>query len=127
MMRVNIILFVKDQEISTRFYEKVFLKKPTLNVPGMTEFEISKQCVLGLMPENGIKNILKDKIHDPEESNGISRCELYLTIENPELYIRNVVEAGGELISPYQKRSWGDNAGYVKDSDGHIIAFAMKI
>lgn len=50
-MKCNFILYVRDQEASTGFYIAVLAMEPILNVPGMTEFELSSDCVLGLMPE----------------------------------------------------------------------------
>ena len=52
-MRTNIILYVA----------------PVLNVPGMTEFRLNEETVLGLMPSAGIKRLLGDKLPDPCEKN----------------------------------------------------------
>ena len=65
-MKSHFILYVANQEKSTRFYEIVFAQKPTLNVPGMTEFELNEGSVLGLMPSQGIKKLLGDKLPDWE-------------------------------------------------------------
>ena len=47
-MRANIILFVSDQEASARFYEAVLMMRPSLNVPGMTEFKLNEGLYWGL-------------------------------------------------------------------------------
>ena len=125
-MKVNFILFVSDQASSTLFYSEILNKKPQLEVPGMTEFELGEGIVLGLIPENGVKKILGDTISNPEKNNGESRCELYLSVEDPEVFIERSIKAGAILLSPFQKRNWGDSAGYVKDRDGHVIAFAKN-
>ena len=57
-MKINFILFVHDQDLSTRFYSEALAMKPSLYVPGMTEFTLGTDCVLGLMPESGIKRII---------------------------------------------------------------------
>ena len=57
MKTVEFILYVSDQVRSTKFYGKLLDLTPTLNVPGMTEFHLSKTVKLGLMPESGISNI----------------------------------------------------------------------
>ena len=57
-LKTNIILYVKDQEWSTDFYSHVLAMQPTLHVPGMTEFTLNEVCILGLMPESGIKKLL---------------------------------------------------------------------
>ncbi|MES2765138.1 MAG: VOC family protein [Bacteroidota bacterium] len=123
---VEIILYVHDQKQSAEFYGKIFRKAPDLDVPGMTEFILSENCTLGLMPNNGIAKILQDKTPHPESGNGIPRCELYLRVENIEREFENAKSCGATEISPILPRNWGDNVCYFADSDGHIIAFAEK-
>ena len=119
-----IILYVADQERSKQFYETILSKKPLLHVPGMTEFQISDDFLLGLMPENGIAKILGNKTQHPEKGNGIPRCELYLIVEAPQAALQMALDAGAKKISDTELRSWGDTVAYCSDPDGHIIAFA---
>lgn len=126
MNEVEFIIYVKDQEMSREFYEWLLNIKPVLNVPGMTEFKLSENVKLGLMPENGISKIIMDKLPHPNSGNGIPRCELYLKVNNPVEYIARGIECGGREISEFQDRDWGDSVGYISDLDGHIIAFAEK-
>ncbi len=123
----EIILYVEDQQRSTAFYTKLLRKNPVLNVPGMTEFELSQTCKLGLMPNSGIAKILSDKTPHPQTGNGIPRCELYLIVKDLEIEFENAKQAGAKLISPPEDRDWGDRVCYFADPDGHIIAFAIKI
>ncbi len=125
-MICNFILYVRDQDASTEFYRRVLGLEPHLHVPGMTEFQLSSACVLGLMPEKGIKRLLGATIEDPERTNGIARAEVYLTVEYPEVFLERAIAAGGRLLSPLEPRNWGDKAGYIADSDGHVIAFAAR-
>jgi hypothetical protein len=90
----------------------------------MTEFRLGPSCVLGLMPEAGIRRLLGDRLPDPALARGIPRAELYLTVEDPGAYLRRAVAAGGKELSPVVRRDWGDDAGYCLDLDGHVIAFA---
>ena len=124
---VETILYVNDQETSSKFYQNIFRKAPDLNVPGMTEFNLSDNCKLGLMPNKGIAKILADSTPHPDSGNGIPRCELYLWIENIQLEFENATKSGAKLISPIIDRDWGDRVCYFSDPDGHIIAFAEKI
>ncbi len=124
---IQIILYVNDQNASANFYQKIFRKKPELNVPGMTEFKLSENCKLGLMPNQGIAKILGNKIPHPEQGNGIPRCELYLYIQNIQDEFNNALSAGAKIISPIAARDWGDTACYFSDPDGHILAFAEKL
>lgn len=71
-MKIHFILFVKNQSQSVSFYTQLLDLKPNLDVPGMTEFSIDSNVILGIMPEKGIKKILENNISDPEQSNDIS-------------------------------------------------------
>lgn len=123
----EIILYVADQQKSRDFYSIILNKKPSLDVPGMTEFTLTESLKLGLMPENGIAKILLDKTPHPNSGNGIPRCELYIVIENLEETYNLAVKAGAKEISNIQDRDWGDRVGYLADFDGHIIAFAKRM
>jgi len=123
----QIILFVENQEISSDFYQQLFRTNPSLKVTGMTEFTISENLKLGLMPNEGIARILGKVIPHPADGNGIPRCELYLYVEDLELEFANAIKCGAKLVSDIQERNWGDNVCYFADPDGHIIAFAKKI
>lgn len=123
----EIILYVADQQKSRDFYSIILNKKPSLDVPGMTEFTLTESLKLGLMPENGIAKILSDKTPHPSSGNGIPRCELYILIDNLEETYNQAVKAGAKEISSIQDRDWGDRVGYLADFDGHIIAFAKRL
>jgi hypothetical protein len=118
------ILYVADQKLSDQFYEIVLQVLPTLNVSGMTEFTLFENCKLGLMPEDGIAKIITPQAPHPKTGSQIPRCEIYLRVENSQLYIERALENGAKDISPFQLRDWGENVGYVADLDGHILAFA---
>ena len=123
---VEIILYVKDQEKSALFYEQLLAQKPTLHVPGMTEFNLNANCKLGLMPNNGIAKILSDTMPHPETGTGIPRCELYLSVNDLHSAYANAIAAGAQPISPIMERNWGDTVCYFADFDGHVIAFAQQ-
>lgn len=121
------VLYVKDQESSTRFYSEVFSIKPRLNVPGMTEFQVSHQAVLGLMPEKGIKRLLGPSLPDPELASGTPRAEVYLLVSDPKTLYENAIKCGAKSLSPLSSRDWGHEAAYCLDPDGHVLAFARKL
>ena len=125
--KINPILYVEDQEISTVFYTKVLRQNPVLNVPGITEFRLPENFPLGLMPNTSIAEILNGKTPMPQSGMGIPRCEIYLYVENIEAELVNILQNSIELISGLEERNWCDNAFYFSDPDGHIIAFASKI
>lgn len=122
----EIILYVKDQQKSTDFYQKVLRKQADLNVPGMTEFIINDFSKLGLMPNVGIAKIITPSLPHPDLGNGIPRCELYFIVENLQEEYQNIKNLGAKIISETEERNWGDTAFYFSDLDGHVIAFAEK-
>lgn len=121
-----IILYVSDQVKSRDFYRAILGKEPFLDVPGMTEFEMNKCTLLGLMPEEGIAKILGNKTPDPKSGNGIPRCEIYFSVKDVDTSFQKFIENGGVSISPPEIRNWGHNVAYGADPDGNIIAFASE-
>ncbi|BDD10817.1 hypothetical protein FUAX_32490 [Fulvitalea axinellae] len=127
MKEIEFILYVADQEKSKRFYEQLFQMKPSLDVPGMTEFRLSDSVKLGLMPENGIAKIIGEKMPHPNKGAGIPRCELYLKVDEAKEYLERGIKFGGNKIDDLKDRDWGDKVGYISDIDGHIIAFCESV
>lgn len=125
-MLINFILYVRDQARSREFYAIALGKAPVLDVPGMTQFELGSGCVLGLMPEKGIKKLLPD-LPDPEAGRGGARAELYLHVGEPVLCHARALAAGARELSPLEPRGWGDKAAYCLDPDGHVLAFAAPL
>ncbi len=121
------ILYVANQQASTDFYEKLFRQKADLNVPGMTEFRLSDTCKIGLMPNDGIAKILKDKTAHPKTGHGIPRCELYFYVADVATEYDNALALGAKEISGIENRDWGDKVCYFADLDGHVIAFAERL
>ncbi len=126
-MRIHFILYVNDQLRSTSFYSTLLGLEPTLNVPGMTEFELPGGSVLGLMPENGIAKIISGRLPHPSTANGTPRCELYLVVTDLTAAYERAILAGARLIDGTKDRDWGHRAAYFADPDGHIIALAYQI
>jgi len=125
IFKQHFILYVKDRARSTQFYKNVLGIEPSLDVPGMTEFELPGGSIIGLMPEAGIKKLLNGKTEDPSAANGIPRCEIYLLVDDPQYYYDSALQNGALEISPLSLRDWGHRAAYCADPDGHILAFAI--
>jgi catechol 2,3-dioxygenase-like lactoylglutathione lyase family enzyme len=123
-MIAHTILYVSDQKRSRDFYSKILGQNPTLDVPGMTEFQLSENHVLGLMPEAGIKRLLGPVLG--EFASGSPRVELYLRVSNPEEMYAKALESGATQLSPILNRDWRDRAGYVMDHDSNVLAFAAR-
>ena len=118
------ILYCSDQKRSRDFYTTILMRSPTLDVPGMTEFQLTDDVKLGLMPEAGIAKILQDKTPLPASGTGVPRCELYLYVDDVQRSYDRALAAGAREVSAPSLRDWGDTVGYVADPDGHIVAFA---
>lgn len=127
MHEAILILYVKDQRASASFYQRVLDKAPRLDVPGMTEFALTERCVLGLMPEAGIKRLLGERLPDPARATGTPRAELYLRVDDPAAFHRRALANGAVELDRLANRDWGDVAAYSLDPDGHVLAFAASI
>jgi len=125
-MLFEIILYVADQQRSRDFYAYVLGTQPNLDVPGMTEFNLTSELKLGLMPENGIAKIISGNMPHPHTAHGIPRCELYIVTKNITAMYERAIDAGGKEVSKIADRDWGDTVGYIADIDGHIIAIAKR-
>ena len=119
--QTHLILYVADQETSKTFYEVVLGLQPRLHVPGMTEFELSDDCILGLMPEAGIRQLLRESLPDFSQT---PRAEVYLMVDNPQAYHARALAEGACELSPLQQRDWGHRAAYSYDPDGYVLVFA---
>lgn len=126
-MKANFILYVAEQKRSSEFYAAVLACKPELDVPGMTEFRLCDGCVLGLMPEAGIKRLLGEALPDPTAARGVARAEVYLTVANPDEYHQRALAYGAKELSPLELRGWGDEVAYSLDLDGHVLCFARQV
>lgn len=124
LKRAHFILYVQDQESSTRFYSSVLGSRPVLHVPNMTEFALPGDAVLGLMPESAIRNLLGPALSDPA-AHRPPRAEVYLVVSDASQYHARSLAAGGRELSPLLKRNWGHWAAYSLDLDGHVLAFAQ--
>lgn len=122
----HFILYVADQPRAAAFYTAVLAVAPRLNVPGMTEFSLPGDAVLGLMPEAAIERLLGPMLPSPSAAHGVPRAELYLVLPEAASYHARALAAGAVELSPPSLRSWGHQAAYSLDPDGHVLAFATE-
>lgn len=120
-MKAHFILYVEDQDASTAFFENVLDADPVLYVPGMTEFRLSEEAVLGIMPVAGIRRLLGGRL--PEIASGV-KAELYVVVEDAGAHHERALAAGARELSPLTPRDWGHVVAYSVDPDGHVLAFA---
>lgn len=118
MHPVEVILYVADQARARAFYRQVLDASPSLDVPGMTEFDLGG-CTLGLMPATDISELL------PRLQAGTGqRAELYLRRPDALALFARLASAGGDVLSEFAQRPWGETVAYGLDPDGHVIAVA---
>lgn len=122
----HFILYVRDQARSTAFYTRVLGMEPELNVPGMTEFRLSGETILGLMPSAGIERLLGGAVGDAAPVSGTARGELYFVVDDPESHHQRAITAGARELSGLSLRDWGDRVAYSMDLDGYVLAFASR-
>ena len=127
ILKTHIILYVNDQKRSTEFYNNVLEIEPRLNVPGMTEFVLSDETILGIMPYSSAAKLLDKNLTIKDFEIQPPKAELYLITSNPEVFHNRALENGAEEISPLLERDWGHKAAYSIDFDGNILAFAEII
>ncbi len=126
-MTAHFILFVEDQVRSTEFYTLVLAAEPRLNVPGMTEFDLGSDAVLGLMPIAGAGRLIGAQHFAGADKGFTPRAELYLIVDSPADHHKRALAAGAREISELSDRDWGHRAAYCFDPDGHVLAFAEVI
>jgi hypothetical protein len=102
-------------------------EEPELDVPGMTEFRLSAETILGLMPSAGIQRLLGETVGDAVPAPGAARGELYFVVDDPEPYHRRAIAAGARELSGLSLRDWGDKVAYSMDLDGYVLAFAARL
>jgi len=122
-MKAHFILYVADQRRATSFYSTVLDMKPTLDVPGMTEFVLGDDAILGLMPTAGAERLLGLTVSETSSP----RAELYLIVDSANEYHSRAISSGAREQSPLAVRDWGHRAAYSIDPDRNVLAFAEVI
>lgn len=119
-----IIIFVEDQGKSRDFYREVLNMEPLMDVPGMTEFKLADNMLLGIMPYEGIKNMMDIKTANRWKDGETPKCQIYLPVDEPVEYYNRAVKAGGKGIIEGKSTPWGGYICYCMDLDGNLLAFA---
>jgi predicted enzyme related to lactoylglutathione lyase len=127
IIKTHFILYVENQSISIEFYSKLLNQLPILNVPGMTEFNLSENTILGLMSSSGIKKLLDNKIDIYSSSDKAAKAELYIVVDNIQDYYDRALSLKTIVLSEIKERDWGQKVAYFLDPDNYVIAFAENI
>ena len=119
-MKSHFILYVSDQKSSSEFYAHTLAIAPELDVPGMTEFKLNDNTILGLMPTASATRLLGFDV----QPSTTPAAEIYLIVDSPDEFHARAMAAGAREISPLLLRDWGHSVSYCLDPDGHVVAFA---
>ena len=65
-------------------------------------------------------------LNDPLHLGG-SPCLLHLSVDDPDLSAKRMVEAGASLIIPIADRPWGKREGRIADPSGHLWILSKAI
>ena len=120
------ILYVRDINVSTRFYEQLLRKKPKNLLAGKTYFLLTYIIKLGLVANDSMENIFTNTMPSPSTGVGIPRCELYLYVKDVMAEYLHAKKIGAKVISSVSLRDWGHLVCYIADPDGHVIALAQE-
>lgn len=126
IQKVLFILYVADQQRSVAFYRQVLGIAPQLDEPGMTEFALGENVVLGIMPLTGVARLLRLPANELPAERSLT-AEVYLQVDDPAAYHARALAAGAVELSPLAARDWGHLACYSRDPDGTVIAFARPL
>lgn len=127
ILKSHFILYVEDQEKSTGLYTRLFDREPDLFVPGMTEFHIGENIVIGLMPKKGITRITEGKFTPSRNGHNKINCELYFLTSDITPYKERALKENLTIISDVRIQDWGHKTFYFTDYDNNVIVFAENI
>jgi catechol 2,3-dioxygenase-like lactoylglutathione lyase family enzyme len=123
----HFILYVQDQIKSSEFYSKLLNQKPALNVPGMTEFKLADNSVLGLMPAAGINKLLNNDYKAHTSLTNSIKAEVYLMVDSVEEYCDRAKLLNVPILKNLAEMDWGHRVIYFKDPDNYVLALAEVI
>lgn len=122
-----VILAVRDVPRSAAFYDAAFSWPKSVSVPVYVEYRITATFGVGLYQREGFSINTGGAQTVEAAAPNVTPCELYLRCLDLSDIHNRVLEAGARLLSPPSARSWGEEAAYYADPDGHVIALARPI
>lgn len=118
------ILYVEDLGRAARLYDEVFRWPKSVDVPVYVEYLVNDGARLGLMAQSNTRHFLGDVLGALRPTDGCPRVEVYLRVEDLEGAIERLAATGVRCTSPRARRTWGDEAAYYLDHDGHVLVVA---
>src|SRR3982751_4314802 len=119
--RVNLVtLGVTDIYRATAFYEALGWPKSSSSVPGEVSFFATGGCVLALWGHDALAADAQLPSGTPQRFRGVATAINVGSEAEVDAAIGAAVDAGGRMVRPGEKASWGGYTGYFADPDGHL-------
>jgi hypothetical protein len=117
----QLILYVQDERERATVYPGALAPAPSFHAPGMTEFQLTEDWVLGLMPVAAVRRLLDERLPNPSRAAAVPRARLHLPGDGPATHQHRAVAAGAVELSGLHERNWGDMGACPLDLDGHLV------
>lgn len=118
-----LILATSALDAAVDFYERVFRWPVAVRSTRYVEFTLPRGLRLGVYERAGFAantGVFPRGVDDAE----LSGAELYLYVRDADAVGRACVANGARLLSPWQRRDWGDEAAYFRGPDGTTLVLA---
>lgn len=119
-----ITLGVSDLDVARQFYSRLLDVEPRPTPPEVVFFELGKTWLSLYSRES-----LAAEIGIPAAGSGFGGITLSHNVRSPDEVdelLREVESAGGSVLRPGHKASWGGYIGYFSDPDGHVWEVAWN-
>jgi catechol 2,3-dioxygenase-like lactoylglutathione lyase family enzyme len=116
-----VILAVRDLPAMNAFYTAALGWPHVVDTPVYVELQHADGLRLGLYADTHFAHNVGER---PAPSVGLTRTELYLYCDDLAAAIERAQRAGARLLGPRALREWGDEAAYVADPEGNVVALA---
>lgn len=121
-----LVLACDDVPALRDFYVGTFGWRVMVDLPVYVELEVPTGLRVGLYLRAGFARNTGEP-PAPTPTTGTTSCELYLRVDDVPAALARLVAAGGRLLSPVLPRPWGDEAGYVADPEGNVVAVSRPL
>ena len=115
-----VTLGVTDLDRATRFYQALGWPLSSGSVPGDVSFFRTAGGLLALW---GANDLAADLGLPPQATTGFRATAVAMNLDNPaqvDEALSAAADAGGNVLVPGRKTTWGGYQGYFADPDGHI-------
>lgn len=119
-----ITLAVSDLQIARQFYSRLLAIEPMPTPPEVVFFEMGKTWLSLYSRES-----LAAEIGVPAAGSGFGGITLSHNVRSPgevDELLREAEAAGGRILRPGHKASWGGYIGYFSDPDDHVWEIAWN-